>query len=227
MRMWFERADNPDNIEYIFALNKDDKTIPAFQTAIFKPWAYLDSDEKKKRQIFQYGDFPGSAPAWDAAAKASTGLVLIQAQDDVEPPVGGWDTMLLEWLEGANVNPNHWRTVPTVVAVRDGYRRDRLLCTAICNRVRYNQVGHFLFPEYLSVFSDDDFSYSAYRDERDGKCMVVRTDLEFRHEHAYHNSSVPMDATYARENSSIAYGLGADLFFKRNPEAHKDGLRNW
>lgn len=219
MRLWFERAANPKGVEYIFACNADDSSWgECFKLALESPFhSQID---------FTAQNFAGSAPAWNAAAKISHGQILIQAQDDVEPPQD-WDAMLLEWLEGANVDTDHWRKVPTVVAVRDGYRRDRLLCTAICNRLRYEQVGHFLCPDFLSVFSDDDFSYNAYRDERNGKCMVVRADLEFRHEHHYHNPSVPMDATYARENSSEAYRIGAALFAKRNPQAATDGIRDW
>ncbi len=204
--------------EYIFAVNSDD--TPTLQML----GSLSDHDCGLTRIVT--GGFSGSAPAWDAAAKASTGDILIQMQDDLELP-DSWDEILMEWLEGANLDPSWWREVPVVVAVRDGYRRDALLCTAICNRRRYEQRGHFICPEFWSVFSDDDFSYAAYRDERDGECAVIRTDSVFRHEHHYHNPAVPDDLTYQRENSPEAYRLGAELFARRNPEAATDGLVTW
>ncbi len=215
MRMWFERAENPGAMEYIFAVNSDDIHSITLSTSITSIYG--------ESRIVR-GNFRGSASAWDAAAKVSTGDILLQAQDDVDPPMA-WDAMLLEWLEGANTDINWWRKIPLVIAVSDGYRRDKLLCTAIMNRARYEQCGEFLHSGYLSMFSDDELTYRAFRDERDGRCAVIHTDLVFRHEHHYHNPTVPLDATYLRENSAEAYRIGAALFAQRNPEAGPDGLR--
>jgi hypothetical protein len=214
MRMWFERAAKPEDVEYIFACNRDDPTLPALKDA-------LDKQPHGGRAITN--NFHGSAPAWDAAANASTGSVLIQAQDDVEPP-RGWDAALLKEY----INGTVGAASPAFIAVSDGYRKDRLCCTAIMNRARYEQCGHFLCPEYLSVFSDDEVTYRAYRDQLAGLCTVIEArDLIFLHRHAYHDASVPMDATYAKENSAEAYRIGAALFAKRNPQAAVDGVRDW
>lgn len=227
MRMWFERAERPESVEYIFAVNReDDATLEALRLLREKA-TYPEADADIIPQFkLVIGDFAGSAPAWDAAAKVSLGDLLIQGQDDVECPKL-WDGCLLEWLEGANMDPYYWRRVPTIVAVKDGYRKDFLQCTAIMNRRRYEQQGYFLWPQFISVFSDDDFTIRGLADERDGKCMIVRTDLEFRHEHAYHNPTVPMDATYERENSSEAYALGSALFLQRNADLVARGFKTW
>lgn len=220
MRQWFERATVPEGVEYVFALNDDDLAFHQYMELL--SWM----TQLAKRIIIITGRFKGSAPAWDAAAKASSGQILIQGQDDIEPPDGGWDSMLLEWLQGANTDLGRWRSVPTVVAVRDGYRKDGLLCTAICNRLRYEQQGHFLFPGYISVFSDDEFTIRAISDDSEGKCMLIKTDLVFWHHNPYHTGA-PQDATLRRENSSEAYAHGQALFMKRNADLVAKGFKTW
>ncbi len=227
MRMWFERAARPEEVEYVFAVNEEDSLCENIVhdariiAAKFGARAYMVVDF-----------FPGSAPAWDAAARASTGKILIQASDDVEPPVH-WDVALALAYTG---DPNYAKSTPffmydkepNVIAVADGFRKDDLMTIAICNRGRYEQCGEFLHSGYRSVWSDDDFTYRAYRDQRDGKCAVIDArPLTFLHRHHYHSPEIPWDQTYARGNSEEAYRIGAELFAKRNPEANRDGLRTW
>ncbi len=197
-------------MEYIFAVNSDDPTAKQ----ILGNGSMVVAD-----------NFKGSAPAWDAAASASSGEILIQMQDDLELP-DRWDVDLLHMI--VSRGGMDWPFKPLVVAVGDGYRHDGLLCTAICNRARYVQQGEFLHKEYLSVFSDDEFSVRAYADAADGLCTLVRAaDLVFKHEHPYHTKSVEIDDTYRRENSPEAYRVGASLFAERNKRQVDRGFRTW
>lgn len=153
----------------------------------------------------------GSVSAWNFGAQFSTGEFLVQMQDDLELPKN-WDALLMAPLIQED------RDRPLVIAVSDGYRTDGLLCTAIMNRLRYRQQGEFLHAGYLSVFSDDEHTTRAIVDSRAGKCRLLdHRDLVFLHRHAYHDPSVPFDATYARENSTEAYAIGQKLFAERNP----------
>lgn len=231
MRMWLERAARPDEVEYIFAANDDDPAKEPLMDYANVPPHY--------RTRFMSGAFHGSTPAWDAAAKASTGLVLIQASDDVEPPEY-WDNRLVHKLRDAlrpapclTINFSHGDLIekcvtPTVVAVSDGYRKDPLQTIAICNRARYEQVGEFIHAGYRSVFSDDDFTIRAIADDKDGKCTLIDArDLTFTHRHHYHDKSVPWDPVYARGNSTEAYAQGQALFMKRNSHLVARGLKTW
>lgn len=213
MHMWFERATRPEAIEYIFACNEDDPSR-----------ALLNGEWMRNTQVRTVtGPFAGSAPAWDAAAKASTGLVLIQAQDDVEPP-HNWDRELYARVMSI---PSLYDS-PAFIAVSDGYRKDKLCCTAIMTRARYEQCGEFIHPGYISVFSDDDATIRAYADAAAGKCSLIEARyLVFLHRHHYHDKSVPMDATYERENSSKAYAHGQALFMKRNADLVAKGFKTW
>jgi len=236
MRMWFERAARPDEVEYIFAVNEDDEATD-IALMRYEAGAWTGHNTYVPRRV--YGAFPGSTPAWDAAAKASTGLVLIQASDDVEPPEY-WDNRLVHKLRDAlrpapclTINFSHGDLIekcvtPTVVAVSDGYRKDPLQTIAICNRARYEQVGEFIHAGYRSVFSDDDFTIRAIADDKDGKCTLIDArDLTFTHRHHYHDKSVPWDPVYARGNSTEAYAQGQALFMKRNSHLVARGLKTW
>ncbi len=227
MRMWLDRAVHPKNVEYIFACNSDDPTVPQLMDKIEQSLGF------SSRVIAN--DFKGSAPAWDAAAKASTGEILIQAQDDVEPPQG-WDLKLLTAIHYGTKPPDQFgcpvwwdaKGAKVFVAVSDGYRKDNLCCTAIMTRARYEQCGEFLHSGFQSVFSDDDVTIRAYADAADGKCTLVEArDLVFLHRHHYHDKTVPLDATYQRENSDEAYRIGAKLFAERNSELVRRGFRTW
>lgn len=226
MRAALAAAAEPRQIEYIVACEREDgDSFSAFLKEITGP-----------ARIVLSGDYCGSAPAWDAAAKASTGDLLVQMQDDLELPQG-WDRMLLERAEslehkqdpfGTPLFCEVWQRTPLVIAISDGHRSDLLLCTAIMNRARYEQQGEFLHAGYQSVYSDGEFTYRALRDAKARKCtVIVCADIIFLHRHHYHDKSVPMDATYAHENSADAYARGLQLFNQRNPGWKESGLVDW
>ncbi len=213
MREVLARTSLPQHVEYILAVNANDPKSGEYAKELAAK-TLIDVE-------IVVGNFVGSAPAWNAAANASTGEILIQMQDDLELPEK-WDALLSEKLAGIDEKK------PAFIAVSDGFRTDGICCTAIMNRARYTQQGEFLYPGYISVFSDDEVTYRALRDARDGKCTFVNArDLTFLHRHHYHDKSVPMDATYERENSAEAYAAGGALFASRNPLAATDGIRTW
>lgn len=210
---WFDRAARPRYVQLILALNADDPTFKDYMNALSGKIA------RGGEVRILSGFFPGSAAAWDRAAEHSTGLVLIQGQDDVEPPEK-WDDEI-----AARIGDPMW-SESTFLAVGDGFRKDKLCCTAIMNRPRYIQCGEFLHAGYTSVYSDDDVTVRAYADAAAGKCNLIEArDLIFLHRHHYHDRSVPMDATYQRENSTTAYAIGQALFNQRNRDILK--FKTW
>jgi len=211
MRLWAERAYTPALIEYVLAWERSDEASTAFFDATL-PTAEMPWFEGGVVAI--RGDFGGSAPAWAAAAMASSGELLIQVSDDFEPP-GHWDTALLNRL------PPDWEKEPLVIAVSDGLRRDKLMTMFICTTAYAAQKGEFLHAGYQSMFSDDDATFRAYFDQSQGKCRVIEArDLVFRHRHHCADGSVPEDDTYRWQNRPEAYGAGKKLFVERNPTAY-------
>ncbi len=210
MRAAIAQASNPKAIEYIFACNADDPTLPGLLAELKKP-----RPPSGVNFTLTQGNFAGSAPAWDAGAKESSGEVLIQMSDDLELP-GKFDTLLTKECEfnaGAK-----WNDRPAYIAVSDGFRKDSLCTCAVMNRKYYELAGHFIPPEYRSVHSDGEVTFRAKQRSRSGDATWIDAkNIVFLHRHHYNDPSVPWDHVYARGNSPEAYDTGLALLLERNP----------
>lgn len=189
---WIRAAAKPKRIEHIFAVDCDDEaTQKAFKNL-------------PHRIVAEKGG--GCVAAWNLAAEASTGDVLVQLSDDWSP-VQGWDDEFVRRLRDVRQ--------PGILRPSDGHRRDDLLCMAILTRARLEQQGEFLHSGYLGIYSDDEFSFRAYQDG----VVIDARDLVLIHDHPNYNSSVEMDETYLAQNSTERDKTGRKIFLKRNPRA--------
>ncbi|MCE9518226.1 MAG: glycosyltransferase family 2 protein, partial [Verrucomicrobia bacterium] len=189
---WLAAATKPGRIEHIFAVDCDD--LPTQKSlAKFNP-----------RIVPETGG--GCVAAWNLAAAASTGDVLVQLSDDWTP-IKGWD----EEFAG------RFRDVaqPGVLRPSDGHRRDDLLCMAILTRARLKQQGEFLHSGYFGIYSDDEFSFRAYQDG----IVIDARDMILLHDHPNYNPDVEMDETYLHQNNTARDKEGRKTFLKRNPRA--------
>jgi hypothetical protein len=114
----------------------------------------------------------------------------------------GWDQLLLsdQYLNGAN---------PVVLQVHDGIRSD-IMTLPIMNRIAYNVLGYLYHPGYISMFADNDLAETA----KTHHLYRISSIVGFQHNH-YTVGKSHKDATYARENSSIATKVGEKLFEQR------------
>jgi glycosyltransferase involved in cell wall biosynthesis len=189
MNLWMSRAENPLAVEHIFAIDADDE----------------ESQNKLRRfrcTISAEGGY--SVQAWNVAALASTGDVLIQMADDFEPPAG-WDRQILDAL-GGNI------FAPRVLRVADGNRTDGLLTCAIVTRRWYEQHGLF-HEEYRNVYSDNDLTATATK----AGAIIEAPQIVMRHHHPFFNAGVKMDATYERGNDPAEYERAKAIFEARHP----------
>jgi hypothetical protein len=180
-RKWLEKAANQDAIEHIFALDADDAESLQYLTL----W----------RNVVVA---PGGGPvrAWNAAAQASAGHILIQLSDDWEPPMG-WDQIILDRIGDTSKS--------AVLQVSDGHRIDGLMCMAILTRARYIEQGYLFHPDFFSMYSDNWFSECAFRDG----VVINAKDVVFEHMHPlFGNGAADMDEIYARSNSHENYQAG-------------------
>lgn len=186
-RQWLNRAKHPDRVEHFFVMDFDDEqSVPL---CVY-------------RHIIQTNREGASVGAWNLAAAASCGQILIQINDDFNPPMH-WDALIEEAFAQ---QPD--RQKPAVLRVSDGHRQDEQLCIAIMNRARYEQQGYFLHPRFKSVFSDDYYSWAAYRDGIviDAKHIVIE------HDHPFFKGGAGWDETYATHNSRQRYIEGEAIF---------------
>jgi hypothetical protein len=186
-REWLNRAKYPDRVEHLFAIDFDDEqSVPL---CVY-------------RHVIQTDKEGASVGAWNMAAAASCGEILIQLNDDFDPPMH-WDMM----IEKAFTDQQALKK-PAALHVSDGHRKDPQLCIAILNRARYDQQGYFLHPRFKSVFSDDYHSWSAYRDG----IVIDATHIVIEHDHPFFKGGAGWDETYATHNSRERYLEGEAIF---------------
>jgi glycosyltransferase involved in cell wall biosynthesis len=188
--LWLNSAENPNQIEHIFAIDDDD----------------MDSltNISSARVIVPRGK--GCVQAWNAAAEKCTGDILIQLSDDWVP-TKNWDTTILKEFED--------QTGECVLAISDGHRTDDLLCMAILNRKRYDKQGFLFHPSFISVFSDDYFTWAA---KKDGVLKNAKH-IVFEHQHPIFGKA-QMDATYQHSNSPDKFMQGHFTFNELTREAN-------
>lgn len=192
--LWLDMADRPELIEHVFGVDADDRESLRW----LKSFKHVISPQ------------PNCVAAWNECAAASTGDILVQLSDDWIP-CRGWDSRL--YGECGHRDPLN---DPFVVAVSDGHRTDDLLCMAILSRARWERQGREMFaPEYESMFSDNEFSFRAFRD---GVVIDARSRLKFEHAHPVFGRAA-MDTTYERQNAPEKYQRGEATFRRRNPDA--------
>ncbi len=208
---WFSKCENPGTVEYVFGVHSFDapENIKALQEFS------LNCGFNVKISIT---GMRGSAPNWNQSAIATSGALIIQAQDDLAPPLK-WDRYLGERLN--QLAGEKWAEKLIFIAVSDGHRADRLCITTILTRPYLESRKFFLFPGYEGVYADDDSTAQAYKDAKEGKIILIEArEIVFDHQHYTTTGGLEFDQTYAIENAPAAYRKGALLFAKRHPEWH-------
>lgn len=199
---WIKAAAKPGRVEHIFAMDCDDEA------------------SQKALASFTHRIVPtkggGCVAAWNLAADASSGDVLVQLSDDWTP-IEGWDEEFVRRLRDVSQ--------PAVLRPSDGHRRDDLLCMAILTRARLKQQGSFLHGGYFGIYSDDEYSFRAYQDG----VVIDARDMVLLHDHPNYNPNVEMDETYLNQNSTERDKEGRKIFLHRNPRAKGHWLheRDW
>lgn len=202
---WLGAAKHPELVEYVLVIDArwgfgyDTHTIDA-----------IKSQMRDQDQVIQNTGRRCYVEGVNLAAAASCGQLLIVNADD-QYPCQDWDTLLGSLpTTGIRTSPDEF-----VVAVTTGtpneYERG-LMVLPILSRARYRRYGYVFYPEYESMYADNDFYAQAISDGSvvDGSSLPV-----FPHRHPYFTENVPMDDPYRAQNDPSAYALGKSLFAAR------------
>ena len=170
--------------------------------------------------------------AVNIAAKQATGDILIVVADD-QFACERWDQLLSNRLIKLLLNRSDYlhlgRTDLTkhqqflgsdkfVVEVSTGTPQEHergIIVLPILSRAWYEHLGgNVFFPEYESMYADNDFCEHA---RQDGVVIDCRR-LRFEHRHPLANVSIPWDAAYAEQNRPQSYRLGLRILDRRRLE---------
>jgi Glycosyl transferase family 2 len=200
---WIETADQPENVEHLFACDEDDPVSMA-RTAI--------------RAGVVGASLPGRVTAvrnWNAAAAASTGDILVVIADDLRPPQG-WDTMLLRVI--VDLDP---KRAAFVVNVRDGDEpRDGLIRHPVVSRHYYEKYGLFE-SQYDGIGVDNDFTLAAFRRGVviDGRSIVL--------DHQHPTRGAEPSQSHRTMNATDSQLAGKALFARRWPTYKRHLFRRY
>ena len=186
---WMTTAGWPADVEYILS-------IPEGQREAFAPPGMV--------KVVETPSGAGTVAAWNAAARASMGRVLVVAADDLFP-CAAWDVALYLALGASDRNSELDRPRVLHVDCRDPW--PHIITHPILTRAYYEMPGRgghpngeLFYPEYLSVGSDDDFGLCAWRD----RVVIEAPQIKFEHRHPAVGST-DMDAVYQFSNRAEAW----------------------
>lgn len=185
-KAWLVNAKNPQEIEYIFSVDKSDPQLPKYQTLAKSLGVYcLKSNNKSAIQ------------AINNAAKVSTANLIIVVSDDFNEPPKHWDDKLLEAIGDKN---------DICVKTQDGIQKT-MLTLPIMDREYYNRFGYVYFGGYSHLFCDTEMTVVA---KMLGK--YVETDLIIPHNH--HTTGKFKKDAISKKNDDT-WNQGKKLFYER------------
>lgn len=189
---WMSKASNTIEIEHILSIDLDDSQIEDYKR-LFQTSTILISNNTCVVE------------ATNIAAKKSTGDILIYFSDDFKCP-DNWD------IELKKLGSLNWH-VPQLWKVDDCLQKFHVavLTIPIMNRALYETLKYFWYPEYRSMFVDEDLFWTCAKNE----WLVMCPELKFPHEHPC-NGLAENDETYKK--SAANWDQGKALFAKRKVE---------
>jgi hypothetical protein len=161
------------------------------------------------------GNNRGNVDAYNRAAYASKGDILVQVHDDVTPPKS-WDREIVQRIR----DPQR----PALLLVSDGQpaevnKKPWLPTVAIVTRKYAERVGGLWYPGYVSISCDDDLGQKAMKDG----VVIEAKDLVFQHDWQGKDRDETQKRSYSEEN----WEQGMTLLEQRNAAGFPDAPELW
>lgn len=206
---WMSKADNSENVEYVLCIDER-WGFPAHAEA----GELFNSQGRQglNKLVWNHGRMC-YVDGVNTAARASTGSILIVNADD-QFACEHWDTEILKALE---IHPAEF-VLEVSTGTPDEHER-KILVLPVLSRSRYERLGYVFFPEYESMFADNEFCEHA---RQDGIVIDARK-LMFPHRHFLFDekgrwkqqSELAPDRAYLMQNRPEAYQIGQRIFEQR------------
>lgn len=189
LKKWWAGYTHGVDFDHILSLDEDDPQKNDYLKKFHVPHNVIISPNKSVVE------------ATNAAAKIATGDIFIYLSDDFMCPFE-WASLVKKEFEGV--------TEPMLLKVDDCLQRFEapVLTIPIMNRALYEKLGYFWFPEYKSMFVDEDLYWTAKK----LGALKLAPHLKFPHEHVSVGKA-DNDETYRR--SAANWDQGKALFAKR------------
>ena len=185
---WRAAASGRHECEYLLSVDADDPDVGRYVSLARDRGVTLLTHENRS-----------IVDAVNRAASRAAGDVLVVVSDDFGCPS--------RWDEAVAAAIGDRRNVAVIVHDDiDG----RIMTLPIVDRAFYDSCGYLYFPEYISMYCDDDLTEHAARTGR----LVDARHLRFPHRHPSLNGGV-FDRTYQRQGRALAWIEGRRVLAKR------------
>ena len=194
---WIAKKSNGHDVQHLLSLDETDPEINQ----------YIETFNDYSKLIIKNNSCV--VQATNEAAKHATGDFLIYLCDDFDCPYH-WDSLLVNVSQKHNKSP---RDDPFIIKVDDCLQgfKVRVLTIPIMSRRLYERLGYFWYPEYKSMFVDQDL----YEVCDQMQVIVEAPELKFEHRH-YSTGKALLDETYRK--SEMNWNQGLNLFNRRKSE---------
>jgi len=185
----------PENIHIIVSVDEDDN-----------PEKYTFTDPRISVKI---GNPNGKVAAINRdIPDISTFDILLLGSDDMIPVVEGYDDI---------IRTKMYENFPDgdgVIWFNDGFRQSRINTLVICGSKYYQRFGYIYYPEYKSLWCDNEFTDIA---KSLGKQVYFDT-IIIKHEHPANNPNVKSDQLYSLNDTYFSKDRA--LYMKRMNKIH-------
>lgn len=213
---WIAAAVHPELVEYVLVVDER-WGFAEDELNVHEATIAIQNRMRPQDQVIWNTGRKCYVEGVNLAAAASCGLMLIVNADD-QYPCQDWDEHLGEMSTAGIPAPID----DFVVEVNTGTPKEHergIIVLPIMSRPRYRRLGYVLYPEYESMYSDNDFYAHAKAEERIIDCRHIPV---FPHRHYLFTPDVPNDAAYREQNKPSAYSHGKALFEARVQHAFQN-----
>ena len=223
---WLSNCDQPEDVEYVLVVDErwgfaGARDQPAQVTSRIrdgrlgsKPW-WGASGRSQDKLVWNEGR-RCYVEGVNIAAYHATGDILIVVADD-QFPCEHWDRQIFNIMAG-RVDDEPW--LFSVSTGTPGEFERGIVVMPIMSRALYEKWGYVFYPEYESMYADNDLCEHA---KQDGVLIEARH-LMFPHKHTFAKEPQPpisfadlqkWDEAYQAQNRPEAYVLGERLLKAR------------
>lgn len=203
---WMAKCVDPSQVQYILCIDQRWGFVPGAVTSMTDSLRIVENTGRRC-----YVD------AVATAAKAATGQILIVIADD-QFAEDKWDLELRVVLGLAQSGSDMTRDFVIEVSTGTPDEHNRgIFVMPIVSRARYERLGYLFYPEYESMYADNDLCSHA---QQDGVVIDARH-LMFPHKHPMFNGGkwnaiFDLDEAYKAQNDLNAHKLGLRVFEARS-----------
>lgn len=191
---WITKSTGEIEIEHIISVDSDDNQLQLYKS-IFSESVLIENTERHD-VVF----------ATNNAAQYSKGNLLIYLSDDFDCPQN-WDRLITEEIN------RYLNNTEVLLKVDDCLQKFEVgvLTIPIMNRKLYQTLKYFFYPEYKSMFCDEDLFWTC----KNNHWIRYAPALKFPHLH-WCNGKTNVDETYKRSETN--WDSGKAIFNNRKKQ---------